>query len=76
MAHTLTLDDIFAIERVTDAQISPDGSHVAFVVTREFTEGEHSISESGVWIVSFDGNDAGAPVHGEPPRRQEPTLES
>src|SRR5262245_19317507 len=55
MAHALTLDDIFAIERVTDAQMSPDGSHIAFVVTREFTEGEHSIPESGVWIVSYDG---------------------
>ena len=55
MARTLTLDDIFAIERVTDAQISPDGSRVAFVVTREFTEGEHAIPESGVWVVSFDG---------------------
>ena len=55
MAHTLTLDDIFAIERVTDAQMSPDGSRVAFVVTREFTEGEHSIPESSVWIVSYDG---------------------
>ena len=55
MVHTLTLDDIFAIERVTDAQMSPDGSHVAFVMTREFTEGEHSIPESSVWVVSYDG---------------------
>lgn len=57
MARTLTLDDIFAFERVTDARISPDGSHVAFVVTREFTEGEHTIPASGVWIVPFDGRE-------------------
>jgi dipeptidyl aminopeptidase/acylaminoacyl peptidase len=56
MAHRLTLDDIFAIERVTDAQISPDGSSVVFVVTREFTEGEHTIPASGIWIVSFEGS--------------------
>jgi Tol biopolymer transport system component len=55
MAHTLTLDDIFAIERVTDAQMSPDGAHVVFVVTREFTEGEHSIPKSDIWIASFEG---------------------
>jgi dipeptidyl aminopeptidase/acylaminoacyl peptidase len=56
MARTLTLDDIFAVERVIDARISPDGSQIAFVVTREFTEGEHAIPASGVWIVPFDGS--------------------
>jgi dipeptidyl aminopeptidase/acylaminoacyl peptidase len=56
MARTLTLDDIFAIERVTDARISPDGSRVAFAVTREFTEGEHAIPASSIWIVPFDGS--------------------
>ncbi len=55
MARTLTLDDIFAIERVTDARISPDGSWVAFVVTREFTEGERALPASGVWMAPFDG---------------------
>ena len=56
MTRTLTLDDIFAIERVTDARISPDGSRVAFVVTREYTEGEHSVPASSIWIVPFDGS--------------------
>lgn len=56
MARTLTLDDIFAIERVTDAQISPDGSRVAFVVAREYTEGEHSVAASSVWMVPCDGS--------------------
>ena len=55
MARTLSLDDIFAIERVTDARISPDGARVAFTVTREFTEGEHATPTSGVWVVPFDG---------------------
>lgn len=59
MARMLTLDDIFAIERVTDARISPDGSRVAFTVTREFTEGEHTSPASSVWTVPFDGS---APV--------------
>lgn len=57
MTRTLTLDDIFAIERVSDARISPDGSRVAFVVTREFTEGEHSVPASSIWIVPFDGSE-------------------
>lgn len=57
MTRTLTLDDIFAIERVTDARISPDGSRVAFVVTREYTEGEHTVPASSVWIVPFDGSE-------------------
>ena len=56
MARTLTLDDIFAIERVTDARLSPDGSRVAFTVTREYTEGEHSSPAASVWIVPFDGS--------------------
>ncbi|HZC08120.1 MAG TPA: S9 family peptidase [Ktedonobacterales bacterium] len=56
MTRALTLEDIFAVERVIDAQISPDGARVAFVVTREFTEGEHAIPASSVWIVPYDGN--------------------
>ena len=56
MARRLTLDDIFAIERVTDARISPDGSRVAFVVTREYTEGERAVPASSVWMVPFDGS--------------------
>lgn len=52
----LTLDDIFAFEHVTDAQISPDGARVAFVVGREYAEGEHTMPASSIWIVPADGS--------------------
>src|SRR5262249_58347962 len=61
MPRSLTLDDVFAIERVTDAQINPDGTCVAFTVAREYTEGEHDLPASAVWIVPCDG--------AAPPRR-------
>ncbi|HEX9039079.1 MAG TPA: S9 family peptidase [Ktedonobacterales bacterium] len=56
MARALSLDDIFAIERVSDARISPDGAWIVFVVARDYTEGEHALAASGVWIVPFDGS--------------------
>jgi dipeptidyl aminopeptidase/acylaminoacyl peptidase len=56
MARTLTLDDIFAIERVSDARISPDGARVAFVVARDYTEGERKLPAAAIWTVPFDGS--------------------
>ena len=80
MARRLSLDDIFAIERVTDARISPDGARVAFVVTREFTEGEHAIPASGVWIVPFDGQEPARPfttsIHADSSPRWSPDGKS
>lgn len=52
----LTLDDVFAFEHVTDAQISPDGSRVAFVVGREYAEGENKTPASSIWVVSAEGD--------------------
>lgn len=57
----LTLDDIFALEHLLDAQIGPDGSQVAFTVARDYTHDERKLVESSVWIVPFDGS--------APPRR-------
>jgi dipeptidyl aminopeptidase/acylaminoacyl peptidase len=57
-SRALTLDDIFALEHTIDAQISPDGSQVAFVVTREYTEGDHAIPEASIWLVPTDGSAA------------------
>ncbi len=54
--RTLTLDDIFALEQVTDAQISPDGSQVAFVVTRDYSEPGYETPAAGIWSVPFDGS--------------------
>jgi dipeptidyl aminopeptidase/acylaminoacyl peptidase len=55
-SRTLCLDDIFALDRIGEAQISPDGSRVAFVVTREYTEGDHHIPEASIWLVPDDGS--------------------
>jgi dipeptidyl aminopeptidase/acylaminoacyl peptidase len=57
----LTLDDIFAIEHVQDAQISPDGRQVAFVVTRGYTVDHRKLADAAVWLAPFDGS--------APPRR-------
>lgn len=56
MARVLSLDDIFAIERVTDTRISPDGARIAFTVAREYTEGENPAPAAAIWIVPFDGS--------------------
>ncbi|MBO0726132.1 MAG: S9 family peptidase [Blastocatellia bacterium] len=49
----LTFDDLMAIKRVSDAQISPDGSRVAYVVTevdKNLNRGKRS-----VWVVPTSG---------------------
>lgn len=60
-SRLLTLDDIFALEHVLDAQISPDGTQVAFVVGRDYHPFERKLADSSVWLVPFDGS--------APPRR-------
>src|SRR5499426_3401627 len=52
----MTFDDLTAFKRIVDAQISPDGSRVAYVVTevdKNLNRGKRS-----VWVVSTSG---GAP---------------
>jgi len=51
----LTVDDMFEIQRVGDAQISPDGKWVAFTVTSTSLEDEKS--ETRVWMISTRGGD-------------------
>ena len=52
----LTLDDIFALKYLTHAQISPDGSEIAFVAARDHTEGEQKLPASNIWLVPWDGS--------------------
>jgi hypothetical protein len=54
--RALTLDDVFALEASEDVQISPDGSLVAFVICREYTEGEHKQLASSIWLAPTDGS--------------------
>jgi dipeptidyl aminopeptidase/acylaminoacyl peptidase len=55
VSRPLSLDDIFSIEQLRDAQISPDGSQIAFVVGRDYVEGENKTAPSSIWLVPSDG---------------------
>jgi len=52
----LSLDDIFSLDRLKDAQISPDGSQIAFVVARDYAAGDHHTPEASIWFVPWDGS--------------------
>ena len=54
--RALTLEDVFAFQGIEDVQISPDGSLVALVVSREYTEGGHKLLASTIWLVPTDGS--------------------
>jgi dipeptidyl aminopeptidase/acylaminoacyl peptidase len=49
----MTFDDLMAIKRVGDAQISPDGSRVAYVVTE--VDKNLNRGKRGVWVVPTSG---------------------
>ncbi|MBX9787998.1 MAG: S9 family peptidase [Pirellulales bacterium] len=58
-ARPITLDDFFALARVSEPQISPDGRNVVYVVTT--VDRVKNSSSSTLWI---------APTDGSAPRRQ------
>ena len=49
----MTIDDLLAVKGVSDPQVSPDGTHVAYVVTE--IDRATDRSNSDVWVVSFAG---------------------
>jgi dipeptidyl aminopeptidase/acylaminoacyl peptidase len=51
----MSLDDVFALQYLTQARISPDGAAIAFVAARGYTEGEHHLQASNIWLVPWDG---------------------
>ncbi|MBI4623913.1 MAG: PD40 domain-containing protein [Verrucomicrobia bacterium] len=51
-----TLDDILAVRTVTDAQVSPDGRWVAYVVSALTNDG--SDYQTDVWLAAVDGGAA------------------
>lgn len=61
MPRSLTLDDIFATDYISDPQLSPSGDRIAFTVACGHTQGDEKLPRSSIWLVPFDG--------GEPPRR-------
>lgn len=55
-ARPITVDDLLKFERLSDPQISPDGRHVAYVVTRPSLE--KNSTTATIWLAPTDG---GAP---------------
>src|SRR3954468_9001560 len=51
----MTLDDVFALQYLSEARISPDGAAIAFVAACGYTEGEHHLPASNIWLVPWDG---------------------
>ena len=49
----LTPDDIYLMESVSDAQLSPDGQWVAYLVSTSDAKADEQ--RSAVWMVSWDG---------------------
>ncbi len=60
--RTLEIDDLFAVKRVGNPQISPDGSWVAYTVSRTILEDEKS--ETRIFMIPAEGGDA-IPMTGE-----------
>jgi len=56
--RTFTLDDLFALNHLSDVAISPDGSQVAYVVGKSYTEDEHKRFASNIWLAETTGSAA------------------
>ena len=52
--RAITFDDLMAVQRLTDPQISPDGQWIAYTVTKVDKAGNKSNSD--IYAVSIDGN--------------------
>ncbi|MFQ5703723.1 MAG: prolyl oligopeptidase family serine peptidase [Gemmatimonadales bacterium] len=52
----LGVDDLFAIKRVGDPQVSPDGQWIAYTVRSTSLKDEKS--ETRIWMIATDGGDA------------------
>ncbi len=52
----MTPEDVIALERVSDPQVSPDGANVAFVLTT--VDDEAHAYQSDLWLVGTDAGDA------------------
>jgi dipeptidyl aminopeptidase/acylaminoacyl peptidase len=49
----ITVEDFYHLERVSDPQISPDGNHVVYVVTK--VDLSANKASSNLWLASTDG---------------------
>ncbi len=53
--HPFAVDDLLAMERISDPQVSPDGGRVVFV--NRVTDLEKNKGVSDLWLVNIDGSD-------------------
>lgn len=53
--RAMTFDDVLAVKSVSDAQISPDGKWVAYVLTS--VDMKENANDADVWLVSTSGGD-------------------
>jgi len=51
--HPITFDDVTAMHRLSDPQISPDGKWIAYTVT--VVDKAANSSNSDIWMISMDG---------------------
>jgi dipeptidyl aminopeptidase/acylaminoacyl peptidase len=56
LARPMELEDMFRLHRVSDPQISPDGTQVAFTVTEPLKA--ENRTDSDIWLVSTIGGEA------------------
>ncbi len=56
MLRSITIEDLYHIKFVSRPRISPDGKHVALVVTT-IDEGKHEY-HSSIWVAAVDGGEA------------------
>ncbi len=61
--HPLTIDDLLALPRVGDPDLSPDGTQIAFTVARAAPDGGGL--RSSLWVVGARGGDPRQLTHGD-----------
>jgi len=61
--HPFTVEDLLALERVGEPDLSPDGRTLAFVVTRAAPDGARLLSS--LWTVPADGGEPRRSTFGE-----------
>ena len=69
----MTIDDLMAMERVRDPQISPDGRWVAYTVNQKDLEEDKS--RTRIWMMSTEGGEP-IPMTSADSSASRPALES
>ena len=53
--HPFSVDDMLAMERLSDPQVSPDGKWIVFVLKK--TDLEANLARSDLWLIRSEGSD-------------------